>query len=54
MTTGENCRISVAVAACRGERYLGELLSSLLRQETPVDEVVITDDSPDDRTGQDS
>ena len=52
MTTGENCRISVAVAACRGERYLGELLSSLLRQETPVDEVVITDDSPDDRTGQ--
>ena len=52
MTVLENSGISVAVAAFRGERHLGELLSSLLQQQTPADEVVITDDSPDDLTGQ--
>lgn len=42
--------VSVALAACRGEKFIGQQLESLLRQTRPPDEIVITDDSPDDRT----
>ena len=42
--------ISVAIAAYRGEKYIAEQIDSLLKQSLPPDEIVITDDSPDDMT----
>lgn len=44
------CRISVAVAAYRGEAFIGEQLASIAAQTVIPDEVVICDDSPDDLT----
>ncbi len=43
-------RISVAMAAWRGERWIGMQLDSLMRQSRRPDEVVICDDSRDDAT----
>ena len=43
-------RISVALAAWRGEQWIGMQLESLLRQSRKPDEIVICDDSPDDAT----
>jgi glycosyltransferase involved in cell wall biosynthesis len=43
-------RISIALAARNGERYLGELLDSLARQTTPPHELVVWDDASDDST----
>ena len=45
-------KISVAMAVCRGERFIGAQLASLLGQSVPPDEIVICDDSPDDATEQ--
>lgn len=44
-------KISVAVAAYCGEKFIGELLRSLLEQSTVPDEIIITDDSPDNAVG---
>ena len=43
-------KISVVMAAYRGEKFIGAQLQSLAAQTRPPDEVVITDDSPDDAT----
>ena len=43
-------KVSVAIAAYRGEKFIGELISSLFAQTMAPDEIVITDDSPDDLT----
>ena len=43
-------KVSVAMAAYRGEKFIGEQLQSLAAQTRLPDEVVITDDSPDDAT----
>ena len=40
--------ISVVLACCRGEKYLGEQLASILRQSVVPDEILVCDDSPDD------
>jgi glycosyltransferase involved in cell wall biosynthesis len=42
-------KISVAIAAYCGEKYIGEQLASIAAQSRVPDEVVIGDDSPDDR-----
>ncbi|MBO7329334.1 MAG: glycosyltransferase [Lentisphaeria bacterium] len=42
--------ISVAIAAYRGEKFIGEELNSFAAQTIVPDEVVICDDSPDDLT----
>ncbi len=44
--------ISVALAAYRGERWIVAQLESLLGQTRTPDEIVICDDSPDERTYQ--
>ena len=43
-------KISVAIAAYRGEKYITDQLVSIVNQTVMPDEVVITDDSPDDLT----
>ena len=43
-------KISVALAAYKGEKFIGEQIASLLEQTLLPDEIVITDDSPDDLT----
>ncbi|MCI5779527.1 MAG: glycosyltransferase [Lentisphaeria bacterium] len=43
-------KVSVAIAAYRGEKWIGDQLQSLVEQTRLPDEVVITDDSPDDAT----
>ena len=43
-------KVSVAIAAYRGEKFIGAQLRSLAEQTRPPDEVVVTDDSPDDAT----
>ncbi len=43
--------VSVALAAWRGEKWIGAQLESLLAQERVPDEIVICDDSPDSLTG---
>lgn len=43
-------KISVALAAYRGEKFIGRQVESLLRQTRIPDEIVITDDSPDELT----
>ncbi len=40
-----NQKISIALAACKGEKWIGEQLESLLAQTLAPDEIVITDDS---------
>ncbi|MBR7131173.1 MAG: glycosyltransferase [Lentisphaeria bacterium] len=41
--------ISVVIAAFCGEEFIGEQIRSLLGQSLPPDEIIITDDSPDER-----
>jgi len=43
-------KISIAMAAYKGERFLREQLDSIARQTLPPFELVITDDSPDSGT----
>ncbi|MBE6377007.1 MAG: glycosyltransferase [Lentisphaerae bacterium] len=43
-------KISVAIAAYRGEKFIGEQLASIAAQTRVPDEVVICDDSPDHLT----
>lgn len=43
-------KISVAIAAYCGEKYIGDQLVSIVNQTVVPDEVVICDDSPDDLT----
>ena len=43
-------KISVAIAAYRGEKFIGEQLASIAAQTRVPDEVVVCDDSPDDLT----
>lgn len=43
-------KISVALAAYKGEKFIGEQIASLLEQTLLLDEIVITDDSPDELT----
>ena len=45
-------RISVAMAACNGERYLPEQLDSILKQLLPEDEIVVSCDPSTDGTMQ--
>lgn len=45
-------KISVAIAAYRGEKYIAEQLRSLFSQTRVVDEIIISDDSEDSRTEQ--
>ena len=44
-------KISVVLAAYRGEKYIADQLWSLFAQTHIPDEVLIGDDSPDDATG---
>ena len=50
MTSADSRKISVVLAAYRGEKYIGEQLRSLFRQTRLPDEILIGDDSPDDAT----
>ena len=43
-------KVSVVIATYNGERFLGEQLTSLMKQKLLPDEVVICDDSPNDLT----
>lgn len=43
-------KISVAVAACRGGRFIGAQLASIAAQSRLPDEVIICDDGPDEAT----
>jgi glycosyltransferase involved in cell wall biosynthesis len=43
-------KVSVALASCNGERYIGEQLQSILAQTRPPDQLVLRDDCSDDRT----
>lgn len=45
-----NCTISIALAAYNGAEYITTQLKSLLDQSRKVNEIVISDDSPDDAT----
>lgn len=42
--------ISVCIATYNGEKFIAEQLESILSQELPVDEIIISDDSSTDRT----
>ena len=48
----QNLKISVIIAAYHGEKYIGEQLESLFRQTRVPDEILIGDDSADDKTFQ--
>ena len=43
-------KVSVAMAAFNGEKFIEEQLASILSQTRPVDEVIICDDRSSDRT----
>lgn len=43
-------KISVALAAYKGEDFIGEQLSSILSQLLPQDEVIVSDDFPSGKT----
>ena len=45
-------KISVAMTAFRGEEFLAAQLDSILRQTLPPDEIILSDDSPDDAVRQ--
>lgn len=45
-----NYKISVALAAYKGENFIGEQLSSILTQLTDIDEVIVSDDFPQGKT----
>lgn len=47
---GREYKISVALAAYKGEDFIGEQLDSILSQLAPSDEVVISDDFPQGKT----
>lgn len=42
--------VSVALACCNGERFIGAQVASILAQELPVHELVVCDDVSDDAT----
>lgn len=42
--------LSIAMATCNGERFVGEQINSILSQEFPVSEIVISDDASTDKT----
>ena len=46
----KNTRVSVALASCMGERYIGEQLESIARQTRLPDQLVISDDNSLDGT----
>lgn len=48
----QNCKISIALAAYKGAEYIAGQLQSLFNQTRQPDEIVISDDSPDDATYQ--
>jgi len=50
-TSIKNADVSVALAAYKGEQYILEQLESIARQTVLPREVVVTDDSPNDLTG---
>lgn len=43
-------KVSVALAAYKGEKYIGEQIESILPQLGPMDEIVVSDDLPGDET----
>ena len=43
-------RVSIVVAACNAERYIGNALASALRQTEPRFEVIVVDDGSEDHT----
>lgn len=45
-----NTKISVALAAYKGEKFIEEQLSSILAQLKPLDEVIVSDDYPEGKT----
>ncbi len=45
-----NYKISVALAAYKGEDFIGEQLSSILTQLSDTDEVIVSDDFPQGKT----
>ena len=45
-------KVSVAMAAFNGEKFIEEQLASILSQTRPVDEVIICDDRSSDRTAE--
>ncbi len=45
-----NYKISVALAAYKGENFIGEQLSSILTQLADTDEVIVSDDFPQGKT----
>lgn len=42
--------VSVCIATYNGEKYIAKQLESILSQDLPVDEIIISDDSSTDRT----
>ena len=50
MRCADSRKISVVLAAWKGETYIGEQLRSLFQQTRLPDEILIGDDSPDDAT----
>jgi len=44
--------VSIALCTYNGERYIEEQLRSIFAQQTPVDEIVVSDDGSSDRTLQ--
>lgn len=43
-------RVSVALCTYEGQRFIGEQIASILTQTRPVDEIVLGDDSPSEKT----
>ncbi|TXJ04137.1 MAG: glycosyltransferase, partial [Aeromicrobium sp.] len=43
-------KISVALGTHNGQRFVGEQIASILAQNRPVDEIVLSDDASSDRT----
>lgn len=46
------CKISVIIAVYKGEKYIAEQLQSIFQQTCLPNEIIIGDDSPDDKTYQ--
>ena len=43
-------KFSVCIATCNGELFIAKQLQSILLQNMPVDEIIISDDSSTDKT----
>ena len=43
-------KTSVCIATCNGELFIANQLKSILLQDMPVDEIIISDDSSTDKT----